>query len=91
MTIQNDGPEGLEELLNGAMLAAAAAAKGGAPVYMAHAETKRMTFEQSMLNADMLVRQNLVWVKSSLVLGRLDYQARHEPILYGQTAEAPRG
>lgn len=91
MTIQNDGPEGLEELLNGAMLAAAAAAKGGAPVYMAHAETKRMTFEQSMLNADMLVRQNLVWVKSSLVLGRLDYQARHEPILYGQTAEAPEG
>lgn len=89
MTIQNDGPEGLEELLTGSMLAAAAAAKPGAPIYVAHAETKRMTFEGAMLNADMLVRQNLVWVKSSLVLGRLDYQARHEPILYGNTAEAP--
>lgn len=87
MTIQNDGPEGLEALLNGAMITAVAASKGGAPVYVAHSETKRMTFEGAMLNAGMLVRQNLVWVKSSLVLGRLDYQSRHEPILYGSTPE----
>lgn len=91
MTIQNDGPEGLEVLLNGAMIAAVAAAKGGAPVYVAHSETKRMTFEGAMLQAGMLVRQNLVWVKSSLVLGRLDYQSRHEPILYGATPEPEEG
>lgn len=87
MTIQNDGPEGLEDLLNGSMHTAAFVSKGGAPIYVAHSETKRMTFEQSMLNANMLVRQNLIWVKSSLVLGRLDYQSRHEPILYGETGE----
>ena len=29
------------------------------------------------------VRQCLVWVKQSLVLGRQDYQWRHEPCLYG--------
>ena len=51
MTIQNDGPEGLEALLNGAMITAVAASKGGAPVYVAHSETKRMTFEGAMLNA----------------------------------------
>ena len=29
------------------------------------------------------VRQCLVWVKNALVLGRQDYQWRHEPCLYG--------
>lgn len=29
------------------------------------------------------VRQCLVWVKNTLVLGRSDYQWRHEPCLYG--------
>ena len=28
-------------------------------------------------------RQQLVWVKNSLVLGRSDYMYRHEPVLYG--------
>lgn len=39
-----------------------------------------------MLKAGLLVRQNLVWVKTSLVLGRADYHYRHEPIL---EAEVP--
>ena len=30
-----------------------------------------------------ILRQVLVWVKDSLVLGRSDYHYRHEPILYG--------
>lgn len=34
----------------------------------------------------LIVRQNLVWVKNTLVLGRSDYHYQHEPIL---TAEAP--
>lgn len=29
------------------------------------------------------IRQCLIWVKNALVLGRQDYQWRHEPILYG--------
>jgi DNA modification methylase len=29
------------------------------------------------------LRQTLVWVKDSMVLGRSDYHYRHEPILYG--------
>ena len=28
-------------------------------------------------------RQQLIWVKTSLVLGHMDYQWRHEPCLYG--------
>jgi len=29
------------------------------------------------------VRQCLIWVKNSLVIGRQDYQWKHEPCLYG--------
>jgi DNA modification methylase len=33
-----------------------------------------------------LLKQCLIWVKSSMVLGRQDYQWQHEPILYGWKA-----
>ena len=31
----------------------------------------------------MRVRQCLIWVKNSMVMGRQDYQWKHEPCLYG--------
>ena len=31
------------------------------------------------------VRQCLIWVKNSLVLGRKDFQCKHEPCLYGES------
>ncbi len=34
-------------------------------------------------------RHSLVWVKDSLVMGRMDYHYRHEPIYYGWTPGAP--
>lgn len=86
LTIQNDGAEGLRELLDAAFAVVAAVAKPGAPVYVAHADTERVNFEQAMKGAGLLVRQNLVWVKNSLVLGRSDYHYQHEPVL---EAEAP--
>src|SRR5690606_6445719 len=57
----------------------------GAPVYIAHADSERITFEQAARAAGIDVRQNLVWVKNTMVLGRSDYHYRHEPILYGFT------
>lgn len=85
LTIQNDGAAGLPELLSGAMKTIVAAARPGAPVYVAHADTERIAFETAMRDAGLLVRQNLIWVKNTLVLGRSDYHYRHEPILYGFT------
>jgi DNA modification methylase len=38
-----------------------------------------------MTAAGIIVRQNLVWVKDRLALGRSDYHYMHEPILYGFT------
>ncbi|MFB7771148.1 DNA methyltransferase [Streptomyces sp. NPDC056084] len=90
LTIQNDGATDLPELLAGAFAVATVALKPGAPIYVAHADTARITFETAMREAGWLVRQNLIWVKSTMVLGRSDYHYRHEPVLYGFT-DAPAG
>lgn len=36
-----------------------------------------------MAKAGIMVKQCLIWVKNSMVLGRQDYQWKHEPCLYG--------
>jgi site-specific DNA-methyltransferase (adenine-specific) len=56
--------------------------KGGA-IYVAHADIEGYNFRGAMRDAGWMVKQCLIWVKSSLVMGRQDYQWRHEPILYG--------
>lgn len=83
LTIQNDGAGGLEMLLAGAFSVAYEALRPGAPIYVAHADTGRVIFESALLEAGFLVRQNLVWVKNTIVMGRSDYHYKHEPILYG--------
>lgn len=83
LTIQNDGAAGLSSLLAGSFTQAAAHLKPGAPFYIAHADSERITFETQAREAGLQVRQNLVWVKNSLVMGRSDYHYKHEPILYG--------
>lgn len=87
LKIQNDTAVGLGELLTAAFDVVAAVCRPGAPVYVAHADTKRLVFEQALLDAGLRVRQNLVWVKNSLVMGRSDYQYRHEPILAAETPD----
>lgn len=85
-TIQNDASaDDLPNLLAGAWAVATAALRPGAPVYIAHPDSYRAIFEQAMRDAGWLFRQNLIWVKDVLVLGRSDYHYRHEPILYGFT------
>lgn len=85
LKIQNDGAGGLPVLLKAAFATVMDALIPGAPVYVAHADTERIVFETSLAEAGIIVRQNLVWVKNSLVLGRSDYHYKHEPILYGFT------
>ncbi|PZG10297.1 DNA modification methylase [Micromonospora craterilacus] len=85
LSIQNDGAAGLPDLLAGAFAVATAALKPGAPIYIAHPDSFRTTFEQAVHEAGWLFRQNLIWVKNTLVLGHSDYHYRHEPILYGFT------
>ncbi|MCX4885876.1 DNA modification methylase [Streptomyces sp. NBC_00847] len=86
LTIQNDGAADLPELLAGAFATATVALKPGAPIYIAHPPGPlSLDFARAFLEAGWLLRQNLIWVKDSMVLGRSDYHYRHEPILYGFT------
>lgn len=71
------------QFLTRAMKAAAAVMKPGAPIYVAHADTEGLAFREAFRAAGFKLSGCLVWVKPSLVLGRSDYQWRHEPILYG--------
>lgn len=57
--------------------------RAGAPIYVAHADTEGRAFRGAFHDAGFKLSGCLVWVKPSLVLGRSDYQWRHEPILYG--------
>lgn len=59
------------------------ALRPGGPVYVAHADIEGLNFRRAFLLAGFKLSGCLVWVKPSLVLGRSDYQWRHEPILYG--------
>lgn len=59
------------------------ALKAGAAnyVFFAHKETEN--FMAAYREAGFLYKQELIWVKNSIVLGRSDYQYQHEPCLYG--------
>ena len=63
--------------------AAAAVTEAGAGAYIFHADSEGVAFREEFQRAGFLLKQCLVWVKNSFVLGRQDYQWRHEPILYG--------
>lgn len=57
--------------------------KQGAPIYIAHADSEGRNFRAAMIDSGLLLKQCVIWVKNSMVMGRQDYQWQHEPILYG--------
>jgi DNA modification methylase len=56
--------------------------KAGAAMYVAHADSEGANFRGALKKLGFLLKSCLMWVKSSLVLGRGDFHYRHEPILY---------
>lgn len=85
LTIKNDTASDLEPLLTGAYTTMIKASRPGAPIYIAHADTARVTFQTCAEEAGLIIRQNLIWVKNNSTFGHSDYQYQHEPILYGFT------
>lgn len=59
------------------------AMRPGAAVYVFHAESTGLQFRQAYADAGLKLSQCLIWEKNAFVMGRSDYQWRHEPILYG--------
>ena len=57
--------------------------KSGGVFYIWHADSMGWEFRYAVRDAGLTLRETLIWVKNSLVLGRQDYQWRHEPCLYG--------
>lgn len=73
-----------EEFLTNAFNAANANMEKGASFYIFHSDAYSYWFRKALINTvDLELRENLIWVKNSMVLGRQDYQWRHEPCLYG--------
>lgn len=83
--IMNDKMESsaFRAFLHDMYASAAAVTKEGAAAYIFHADGEGVAFREEFVNAGFLLKQCLIWVKNSFVLGRQDYQWRHEPILYG--------
>jgi DNA modification methylase len=71
------------ELHRLALELARANARPGAPAYLFYAANAADTARSAFNESGWRYAQTLVWVKQSMVLGRQDYQWRHEPILYG--------
>ena len=73
-----------EEFLTNAFNVANANMEKGASFYIFHSDGYSYWFRKALINTvDLELRENLIWAKNSMVLGRQDYQWRHEPCLYG--------
>lgn len=85
LTIQNDSMEdkAFREFLKSAFSAADEIMKPGAVFYIWHADSEGYNFRGACHDVGWKVREVLIWNKNSMVLGRQDYQWKHEPCLYG--------
>ena len=86
LTIKNDsmGDDQFRQFLRDAYTAADTVMKAGAVFYIWHPQGRdSIWFRLACEDAGWNPRQTLIWKKSSLVLGRMDYHQQHEPCLYG--------
>lgn len=75
--------EEFAEFLQESFASLFAVMKPGAPIYVAHADIEGLTFRNAFTDAGLHLQSCLVWRKNTMVLGRMDWQSIHEPILYG--------
>lgn len=90
LKIQNDNMKDAEfrQFLHDVYVAANCFLRPGAAFYIWHADSEGYNFRGAAVDVGWKVRQCLIWLKSSLVMGRQDYQWKHEPCLYGWTEGA---
>ena len=85
LTIQNDSMKGDEfyTFLYNSFSCMVEHLESGGAAYVFHADTEGLNFRKAFVDAGFHLAGVCIWVKNSLVLGRSDYQWRHEPVLYG--------
>ena len=54
----------------------------GSAIYAFHSDAEKVNFFNATVNAGFHYSTTCIWVKNALVIGRMDYQMRHEPIIY---------
>lgn len=88
LTIENDrlGPDALQALVTEACRLAPLA-PGGVFYIASPAGAMHLPFLLALVDAELQLRQTLIWVKDRFVLGRTDFHYRHEPVLYGDLGE----
>lgn len=84
LKIQNDkmGNDEFHQFLYNAFCRMFEHTKKGGACYVWYADRESINFRSALLEAGWEIKQGLIWVKNSLVLGRSDYQWRHEPLIY---------
>ena len=85
LTIKNDNMSdtAFYEFLKDAFTSADNVMREGAGFYIWHADSEGLNFRKACNFAGWKIRQCLIWAKNAIVLGRQDYQWKHEPCLYG--------
>lgn len=85
LQIENDSmsQEQFELFLSNSFAIISEILKNGGIFYVWHASRSQREFENALNSANLEIRQQLIWVKNSMVLGRQDYQWKHEPCFYG--------
>ena len=85
LKIQNDSMSDTQfrEFLVKAFKCADEVMKAGAVFYIWHADSEGYNFRGACHDVGWKVRQCLIWNKNTMVMGRQDYQWKHEPCLYG--------
>lgn len=85
LKIMNDSMEDTQfrAFLKDACTAAFNVMKAGAAFYIWHADSDGYNFRGAIYDVGQKVRECLIWAKNSMVMGRQDYQWKHEPCLYG--------
>lgn len=85
LTIKNDHQEAenFYKFLLAAFTNAKDNMKAGAAFYIWYASSEAVNFNRSAVDAGLSVRQELIWAKNQMIIGRQDYQWQHEPCLYG--------
>nr|DAX37573.1 MAG TPA: adenine specific DNA methyltransferase [Caudoviricetes sp.] len=84
MKIMNDNLKGEEfyQFLLSAFKNAYENLADGAAIYIFHSDAEKVNFYNAVVAAGFHYSTTCIWVKQALVLGRFDYQMRHEPVIY---------
>jgi len=85
MKIENDNKTDGDfyKFLYDAFINYSVAIKQGGAIYVCHADLEGLNFRKAFKEAGFALKASIIWNKNSMVMGRSDYQWKHEPILYG--------